>query len=558
MHSKIIKTIFFILGVFMIAILGLILYYFLSTRMTIPEPPETTVIDDPVFSPGPDISVCGNSWLHHSRSGLWELYLEGSPYERGVLNGKLCQELLFKQEKAFVDRLEEMIPSKNYQKFLKYFVSFFNRDLDEYIKEEYQLEILGISRYASDEFNFIAPGYLRILNYHAAHDIGHALQNMNLVACTAFGVWDGKSADSSMIIGRNFDFYVGDEFAEEKIICFMKPDVGYNFMMVTWGGMIGVVSGMNEKGLTVTLNAARSSIPLSAKTPVSIVAREILQYASDIETALDIVSHRQTFVSESFLIGSAQDGKAVVIEKTGDVTAVYDPDTNHIIQTNHFQSEALFNTPLNIENMENETSVYRLERVRELLEACDILDTRQTADILRNQKGLGGKNIGMGNEKAINQLIAHHSVIFKPDSGLVWVSAGPYQLGQYLCYDLNEMFSDTARIPVNKEIYVADQTISQDTFLLSGDYSDYLVYREAETEILEAVKAEIWLGNPERFISAFIGSNPELYKTYWYSGRYYEFTGDCKNAVKYFNLALDREVGSAYERELIEKETISN
>ena len=85
-----------------------------------------------------------------------------------------------------------------------------------------------------------------------------------------------------MIIGRNFDFYVGDKFAEDKIVAFFNPAKGYKFMTVTWGGFIGAVSGMNEKGITVTINAAKSSLPTGSATPVSLVTREILQYAKNI------------------------------------------------------------------------------------------------------------------------------------------------------------------------------------------------------------------------------------------------------------------------------------
>jgi hypothetical protein len=42
----------------------------------------------------------------------------------------------------------------------------------------------------------------------------------------------------------------------------------------------------------------------------------------------------------------------------------------------------------------------------------------QAAAILRNQKGLNNKNIGLTNEKGLNQLLAHHAVIFKPKDKL--------------------------------------------------------------------------------------------------------------------------------------------
>ena len=62
---------------------------------------------------------------------------------------------------------------------------------------------------------------------------------------------------------RNFDFYVGDAFCRDKIIAFYRPSQGFKFMMITFGGMTGVLSGMNDQGLTVTINAAKSDIPSS-------------------------------------------------------------------------------------------------------------------------------------------------------------------------------------------------------------------------------------------------------------------------------------------------------
>lgn len=319
--------------------------------------------------------LLGNNWLKKdSASGIWMVYIEGEPFERGVVYGKLCKELMYQQEVYFVNEIKRQVPSEFYLKFLKYMIAWFNRDMHEYVPVEYQQEIYGESFVTSDEFEFIGPGYHRMLNYHAAHDIGHALQNMNLVGCTAYAVW-GEKTKGKLLVGRNFDFYAGEDFAKEKLISIVKPDKGYKYLSISWAGLMGVVSGMNEKGLTVTLNAAKSGVPTSAATPVSIIAREVVQYAQTIDEAYAIISKRKSFVSESFLISSALDSNVVVIEKTPDTTMIYQVNKKEqrLILTNHFQCSALYNDQLNQEYIGQGTSTYRYNRVVELIDSMHTL-----------------------------------------------------------------------------------------------------------------------------------------------------------------------------------------
>jgi hypothetical protein len=556
---RFIKVLFYVLVGLLLLIAGLYVYFKWATKVDEPEIAGHEQISMERTLTGQDAYSCENGWLRKAREGWWEMYLEGSPYEIGYAHGLLTQELNYAQEKAFLERLGELIPSRFYQQFMLGFVRFFNRDLEEYVLPEYRQEIFGISRFASPEFDFMGPAYARMLNYHAAHDLGHAIQNMNLVACTAFGAWDGHSADSSLIIGRNFDFYINEAFARDKILCFIRPDSGYSFAMVTWAGFAGVVSGMNEKGLTVTLNAAKSSIPLGARTPVSLLAREILQYAGNIREAYAIAESRETFVAEAFLIGSASDRKAVVIEKTPETTALFDPGTDHIIAANHFQSDVFLNDPMNVENMENETSVYRHQRVAELLEENPRLTPEIAAEMLRDDKGLGGKNIGLGNEKAVNQYIAHHSVIFQPESRCLWIAGPPYQIGEYWCYDLDSLWNSAELMDLSTtELHGADteghreNVIASDTALLKQTYTQLVKYRNL-AKLIESGHYDS--GDADSLILY----NPEFFHTYRILGDYCRAKGEGLRAKggglgagDFYRMALEMEAPSKAEREAVE------
>jgi len=360
---RILRNTFLLIMAFLLVLL---VYFYFAIQISEPTIDKGLIKQGDLKKMNDTCYTYQDAWLRKNRFGLWEMYISGNPEELGIKNGILAQTLIRKQEEAFIKQIKRMIPSDSYLKFLKYITSYMNRDLPDYIPKDYLSEIKAVSLFASDDFNFIGDNYKRQLNYHAAHDIGHAMQNLHLVECTAFGVWGHRSADSALLIGRNFDFYVGDEFAENKIVLFVKPDKGYSFASITWGGMIGVVSGMNTQGLSITLNSAKGDIPLTAKTPVSIIAREILQYASNIEEAYRIAKKHPSFVAESFMVASAMDDRVAIIEKTPDTTILYTPDKQRIVQTNHFQSEALLHTAINEENMDENVTTYRFRRVEEL------------------------------------------------------------------------------------------------------------------------------------------------------------------------------------------------
>lgn len=496
--------------------------------------------------------VSGNNSLLKNKHQLWELYVEGDPLQVGLISGALTDSLLKKQETIFFSKIKDLVPSESKQKFLRFFLKWYNRKLYLNIPEEYKTEIYGYSKYSSKDFDAIAPSYLRSLYLHGAHDIGHALQDLALVGCSSFAAWNSKSEDGNLILGRNFDFYAGDDFAKDKVIAFIKPTQGNPFMIYTWAGMTGAVSGMNTKGLTITINAGKSKIPLIAKTPISVLAREILQYASTIDDAIAIAKKRKVFVSESIMVGSATDNKAILIEVSPNNFGVFDvSNSNQIICSNHFQSEELKNDKRNIDQIRDSHSKYRFDKMTELFDGNSKINPIIAAEILRNTKGLNDKEIGYGNEKALNQLLAHHGIIFKPKELLVWVSANPYQLGEFVCYDLNQIFNENKDRNSFESFERDELSIAKDPFLETEEYKKYEQFR------IEDAKIDLAL-NEKKIIDAnqikqYQSLNPYFWVVYYKAGLYFYNNKDFAQAKTQFEKALQCEITTLTGKVQVEK-----
>ncbi|MGD1320562.1 C45 family autoproteolytic acyltransferase/hydolase [Chryseobacterium sp. 2R14A] len=508
------------------------------------EIPKVKKVNDSTFS-------FNQNYLTKNKQQLWELYIKGNPLQLGYNNGALTQNLMQKQEEIFFSKVEGFVPSKFKQNLLRGFLKWYNRKMYLNVRNDFQAELYGLSHYSSDKYNFIAPKFQRSMYLHGAHDIGHAMQDLMMVGCTSLAVWNENTEDGDLLIGRNFDFYVGDDFAKNKLIELVEPENGIPYLSVSWPGMIGVVSGMNKEGITVTINAGKSKIPLTAKTPISLVTREILQYAKNIDEAIAIAKKRKVFVSESILVGSANDKKAVIIEVSPKNFGVYDvANSGKVFCTNHFQSDAYKNDKRNQKHIVESHSEYRYEKLQELLQENKKLNPEKMASILRDQSGLKGEKIGYGNEKAINQLLAHHAVIFSPEKKLVWVSSNPYQLGEFVCYDLNEIFSDK-RLK-SGEFAKSNLNIAKDPFVDSQEFDNYEMYKLMQSEIINAIdKDNIVLS--EDFTLEYQSLNPDYWLGYYLVGKYYYKLYDYQQAKTEFERALTREITTIPDKENVEK-----
>ncbi len=549
---RIIKWFMYITGILLLVILGTYLFMLFSINIPRPEIKNKELLSIQIDTLQPQRYQYKHNWLKKNEYGLWEMYIEGNAEERGIIAGKLSASLIQYQEEVFVNEIRKYIPSDFYLGIMRTLVGFFNRHTYKYIPEEYLTEIYGISLSASDAYNAFGDPYLRILNYHAAHDIGHALQNYALVGCSSFALWDEKTSDSSVIAGRNFDFYFGEAFAQEKIIQFVNPTDGYPFAFITWGGMTGAVSGINQEGLSVTINAAKGGIPKKAATPVSLVSREILQYARTIEEAFEIARKRQMFVAESFLVSSAADGRAIIIEKTPTAIDSFSAIKNTIICANHFQSKAFATTAENETNRTQNATGYRFQRMEELVAPLKHATPESVAKILRDTRGIGGKDIGFGNEKTINQLIAHHSVIFNAHKKQMWISTPPDLFQEYIGYDLQQFFDSLYRDPLAVH-YDPTLTIAADT--TSGDN---LYKRIREYNLLHSkINTSIREGKPVKAseIENFIYLNPNYYKTWEIAGDYYLSQNNLQSAKKMYEKALTKEINAKANRLLINEKS---
>src|SRR5690606_34665734 len=184
-----------------------------------------------------------------------------------------------------------------------------------------------------------------------------------------------------------------------------------------------------------------------------------------------------------------------------------------LVCSNHFQSDAYLQDKKNKKAIEETHSQYRFDRVNELFNENPPVTVELAAEFLRNKEGLNGLEIGYGNEKAVNQLLSHHAVIFKPEERLMWVSANPYQLGAFVAYDLGEVFAEFQSGIWENSVSIDSLMIPEDDFLYSKEFRDYQNFKKILNQAQQKISDNQIIAESD--LRALIDLNPEYWLGYF-------------------------------------------
>lgn len=246
-----------------------------------------------------------------SRAGdLPVLHLKGSPYDLGYQHGSLMREsvrasianaIAFAYRQIGIPGLGRWVVRRKLDRAW--------RKMEPFIPARYLEEMEGLADGAG------IP--LRILQRV------HAIPELTSVTCSSFAASGSATRDGRMIQIRNLDWAIQSGVQRYAALLVYHPAGRHPFVNVGWLGFIGVISGVNDQGISVGEIGAETEDAGLAGVPMPFLQRRVLEESGDLREAVGIVCDSPRTVGYNYLFADAQEKQAVVLETTRSACSVF-------------------------------------------------------------------------------------------------------------------------------------------------------------------------------------------------------------------------------------------
>lgn len=215
-------------------------------------------------------------------SGGWILELDGSPAERGRAEGQLLK-----------DQIRWLVP-----RYLK--AAFGSSEIPSGQTGRLQKLAAGIPEPHRQQLDALAAAVDLPIEPLLAANLSTELFASQM--CSCLGITAEKSRDGKVRLARNLDWMGGELLAGVGLLV-IEGGTGNRFASLSFPGLVGAVTGINERGLSVAnLMVLRQHGQIQPGVPVLFAVRSLLEGSGSVSEALTWLREAKHTIPQNYAL----------------------------------------------------------------------------------------------------------------------------------------------------------------------------------------------------------------------------------------------------------------
>ena len=283
-------------------------------------------------APADVVATHGKGWLE-SQQGLLILHVEGTPAEMGEQHGALLKEHIRANLDQVLAQAAELGKEMGMADPMP-MVDMLWAQLAANTPPEYLEEMKALAAGAGVDLKQLQ----RMVTVVEAGEI--------MRTCSSFCAWGKATADGKMYQSRNLDYTMDAGLQDHCMLLVAKPQGKFAFVAPSYAGMVGCVSGMNEKGIALgEIGAGATEAERNFNgTPMPFMLRRVLETCDTAEKAAALVENTKRTAGYDFVFGDPGNNTARACETSSKYFAAYadDDPREKAIEGNLAMSDAVF------------------------------------------------------------------------------------------------------------------------------------------------------------------------------------------------------------------------
>jgi len=245
------------------------------------------------------------------------IHLYGSPYEMGLQYGTILK----KQLNSLVELTHELFPQKKIDEYIEN-----GKVAEKNLPEKLKLELKGMSAGSGVDYSILL-----------------ALNMATKADCSTLAVWGKATPDGNLIMGRNADYIFKKINKAVGLIVVKHPSEGLATFSVTFLGLLGTFTGMNESGLSygnmLVYNGKDHSSNLNG-LPIQLLMQLGGEKMNSAGEMAEFLSQQTHMININVMC--ADSNEAFVTELSHTQSAIRSGEEGILAATNYFTSPDLY------------------------------------------------------------------------------------------------------------------------------------------------------------------------------------------------------------------------